>query len=75
MVYFSLYSSGVVPLIMLTCIWYLAIRRIWSIRMFGLGISPKHAGMEKDRSWIIEERKDYPIFHDENFELSLVQIV
>ena len=50
MIYFSFYSSGSVPLILLTCIWYLAIRRIWSIRMFGLGINPKHAGMEKDCS-------------------------
>ena len=50
MVYFSLYSSGSVPLILLTCIWYLAIRRIWSIKIFGLGINPKHAGMEKDCS-------------------------
>ena len=46
--YFSLYSSGAVPLILLTCIWYLAIRRIWLIRMFGLGINPKHVGMKKD---------------------------
>ena len=50
MVYFSLHSSGAVPLILLTCIWYLAIRRIWSMRMFELGINPKHAGMEKDCS-------------------------
>ena len=50
MVYFCLYSSGSVPLILLTCIWYLAIRRKWSIRMFGLGINHKHAGMEKDCS-------------------------